>query len=104
MKNIVRFFIASSFVAASVELRGQAIEIGAFAGTANYMGDLVENGIDLDQTKLSGGLFFRYNIGSHFSMRLKGTMGVVAGTDANAKDAERRERNLSFESQITEGA
>jgi hypothetical protein len=104
MKYIPKIFLALVLLAVSVDVRGQAIELGAFAGTTNYMGDLVETGIDLGHTHPAGGLFFRYNIGSHFSARIKGTMGKISGTDAKAKDDERRQRNLSFESNITEGA
>jgi hypothetical protein len=104
MRHIFKFCVASAFLAVSGGLHGQAIEIGAFAGTSNYMGDLVENVVDLNQTKPSGGLFFRYNIGSHFSARIAGTAGVLAGTDANSKEKYRRLRNLSFETPIVEGA
>jgi hypothetical protein len=100
-KILLGFTIAFSY---ALSTNAQAIEIGAFAGASNYLGDLVERNVDLQMTKPAGGLFFRYNIGAYFSMRVKGTVGVLAGTDANATDRERHLRNFSFETPIQEGA
>jgi opacity protein-like surface antigen len=104
MKIVNTLLIAVACIGAANRAGAQAIEYGVFGGTSNYLGDLVEKSIDLQKTKLAGGGFFRYNLSANFSFRATATYGVLAGTDANAVDKERRWRNLSFETPITEGA
>ena len=52
------------------------IEVGGFTGFANYQGDLSENNIQFGETKLSGGIFWRYHL--HKKLKIKGQLYKVA--------------------------
>ncbi|MBI1182957.1 hypothetical protein GC194_01705 [bacterium] len=80
----------------------QKWEVGVFAGTSHYNGDLSE-GVFMPKTlhPAVGGII-RYNINYKWSIRAGGYYGTVSGNDAYATDEKRRARNLNFTSPITE--
>ncbi len=84
----------------------QHLELGILAGGANYLGDLSFNSqkIYMEETHFAGGIFARYNFNNHFALKLGANMSKVSGTDAHATTRAVTERNLSFESKITEGS
>ncbi len=83
----------------------QKMEFGAFAGFANYQGDLVQNPIALSETKLSYGGFLRYHLKNN-KVKLRGNFlyGFISGSDANNADIGLKERGWSFESNILEAS
>lgn len=82
----------------------QQFDAGLLIGLSNYRGDLSANSskVFLNENHLAGGLFGRYHFNDFVAARLSFNMGRISGTDANAKDALIRQRNLSFESKIWE--
>jgi len=70
-------------------------------GGSYYIGDLNRFG-HFQQTQLAGGLIYRYNIHPRLTLRGNFTYGSVQGSDALAKDALLKNRNLSFKSDIFE--
>lgn len=78
----------------------QRWHINLFGGVANYQGDLQEKFFTFNQSQLSGGGGFTYDITNHLSARLAVTFGKISGAD---KYTSNKERNLSFSSGITEG-
>ncbi len=79
----------------------QKVELGAFGGFANYQGDLVEDPIDVSETKLSYGVFLRYNFSDKLKLRGNFMYGYISGSDNNASEAF-KERGWSFNSKILE--
>lgn len=74
-------------------------DLGLLAGVTYYMGDLNPNKPFL-MSKPAFGLLYRQNFNSRISVRIHGLRGSVAGNDAVSK--ANIERNLNFESKITE--
>lgn len=80
-------------------LQAQYFEAGVLVGASNYRGDLSSNSskIYLNESHFSSGLFARYNLHTFGAVRLGLNYGKLSGKDANATQAEIRQRNLSFE-------
>jgi outer membrane protein OmpA-like peptidoglycan-associated protein len=83
----------------------QSWEIGATAGAANYLGDLVRPAtFTFQETNLYGGLFLRRNVDEHWSLRLGANYARLSGDDLNfIEEADRRGRNFSFKTNLFEG-
>ena len=87
----------------ALALQGQFWEGGAFVGASSYSGDLARRAQEPSEYGLSYGLFGRYNMRRHLSFKLHAYRGEISGTDANSSLASgRRDRNLSFQSDIYE--
>ena len=83
-----------------VNLYGQRSELGVFAGGAYYLGDLnFRKHFGLAQPAV--GVLYRYNINTRFTIKLSATYGTLVGDDAS-KVGENKQRNLSFESPVTD--
>ena len=75
-------------------------QIGIFGGVANYNGDLVEK---LYQSpRAAVGLTFGYQISSRINLRAGLTFAKVAGADSLNKQQDLRNRNLNFQSPVSE--
>ncbi len=85
-------------------LFAQSYEAGLMFGGSSYQGDLSPNAVNLSTGKIhpSLGLFFRYNINKYISARGNFSYGKISGDDALANDEGRKNRNLSFQSNIME--
>lgn len=79
-------------------LNAQYTELGLFAGTSNYQGDLSPTNLktSLSRTHASFGAFGRYNMNNHLSVKLGLTYGVISGDDRDNNQS----RNLNFRSDI----
>ena len=77
-------------------------QFGVLGGFSNYQGDLVESALEFEETNLAWGLFLRYKFNEKFSGRLNFNNGQISGDDQNATEEWRKERNLSFRSNIYE--
>ena len=77
-------------------------EIGVLGGFANYQGDLVESYLEFEETNLAWGLFVRYNFNEKFAARINFSNGQISGDDQNGTEEWRKQRNLSFRSDIYE--
>lgn len=97
-----RFFIAA-VLSAFVILPGlglaQNSEVGACVGTTFYIGDLNPSKL-FAQSKLAGGIVYRYNISPRWAVKADFLFGKVAGSDKLTNNGY--ERNLSFWSPLTE--
>ncbi len=74
-------------------------DLGVLGGVTYYLGDL-NPALPFRLSKPAFGILYRQNFNSRVSLRVHGLRGEVAGDDAVSK--ENPERNLNFESVITE--
>lgn len=89
------FLITSSF--------SQTFEVGVFMGASNYMGDLQPAHITADENNLSMGIYGRYNFTPYLSAKVGFLRGQISGDDRHSDfESGRQQRNLHFESKITE--
>ncbi len=101
MLSVLRFdrIIAVILGLLPVFASGQKWEVGGFAGTTNYTGDLARQ-IVLSESGVAAGVLGRYNFNGYFSWRPGFNFGRISGGDYNFK--EFKTRNLSFFSSIFE--
>jgi hypothetical protein len=78
---------------------GQNWEGGLFAGASNYKGDLAPY-LAPSETHPAVGVFVKRNLSPFFSLALTAKQGAISGDDENFDHL--KDRNLSFESDITE--
>src|SRR3954469_1804418 len=76
------------------------VQVGLFAGIANYQGDLVDQVFQSPRGAV--GLSVNYELSGRLSIRGGLTFAKVAGADSLSKKEDLRMRNLSFQSAITE--
>jgi hypothetical protein len=79
------------------------VEAGIMGGGMFYIGDLTEKAM-LTPVHPAGGMFIRINLNNRISLKGNVILGSVSGSDSLSKDAGRRLRNLSFQSNISEFA
>ena len=83
----------------------QYFEAGISLGTSNYQGDLTPTNLwtSVGDAHLAKSAFVRYNPHRFLALRLEFSHGVISASDAKAKELNyRKERNLSFRSNIFE--
>ncbi len=78
-------------------------ELGGWIGASNYFGDLNTN-YRLNRIHPAAGILTRYNFNERVAMRFGASYGRVSATDADSKNIFERTRNLSFRSDIVDGA
>jgi hypothetical protein len=78
----------------------QFAELGVMGGVSYYMGDL--NNSHFKNSNFSSGLIFRYSFNPRVTFRLNLLLGKVEAYDSQSKNVNHVNRNLSFESPITE--
>ncbi|MBM3443837.1 MAG: hypothetical protein FJX83_02435 [Bacteroidetes bacterium] len=78
-------------------------ELGFSIGGAHYFGDL-NNRTALNSPKPSAGIFFRKQFGNHVALRLSGHIARLGYADGYNTNYYQRQRNLSFNTTITEAA
>ena len=76
-------------------------EIGFTVGTTFYLGDLNQFK-PFYKSNLAGGFMYRFNVHSRMTLRFTGIYGKVEAYDKDASQPLIVNRNLSFESPITE--
>ena len=77
-------------------------ELGTFFGVANYQGDLPEPHVELIESRLAGGVYYRYHFGPRWNLRGNLFLGRITGDDVHAKS--RSSRQFRFTSPIGEAA
>jgi opacity protein-like surface antigen len=86
-------------------LHAQQISLDLFGGFANYQGDLQPKKFSTDQARGAFGLGLRYGLTDHFDVRANFTYARVGAADKfNKGNSALMQRNLSFETKITEGS
>jgi len=79
----------------------QKWELGGFAGSSGYMGEFNE----INPVKFTGfalGAFVKHNFNGYFSAKLGYTYGTIRGADSTSSNQQLRNRNLSFNSGLSE--
>lgn len=84
-------------------LHAQKISLDLFGGFSNYQGDLQAKKFTTDQARGAFGIGLRYGLADHFDLRANFTYARVGAADRYNKNTALQQRNLSFESKITEG-
>lgn len=79
----------------------QTWELGGFAGTAGYMGDLNPNN-PLKVGNLAFGGHAKRNFDGYWALKLNVAYGKIEAADAESGNAYYRSRNLNFFSPLTE--
>lgn len=101
MKKIIGIILLS---AAPLLSFAQDWHVGLFGGISNYSGDLNQKAVDFGYTRPSLGLLVRKDINRFVTLRAQFTWGMVAAADSTNSDRSLLQRNLSFKSNIWEGA
>ncbi|GAB1395355.1 MAG TPA: DUF6089 family protein [Saprospiraceae bacterium] len=101
MKN---FLVIILLLAGSGYLSAQrGWELGGMAGVSNYFGDLNSN-YGLNHIGPSARLFARYNFNTRLCLKFAASYARVAGYDSDSDNTFEKQRNLSFASNIFDGA
>lgn len=84
--------------------QSQDISIKTFAGTAYYLGDLAPytHNLSFSKGRAAFGISASKSLSDQVKLSARFYRGMLEGSDELAKDYNRRRRNLSFESPITE--
>ena len=85
----------------STAVFAQSWEFGGRLGGAGYLGDLNTNN-PVKVSGLSAGAFVKYNFNPYVSARLGYTYGHITAADSVSSNAQFRERNLSFSTNLNE--
>jgi len=82
----------------------QYLEVGGSVGGANYLGELASNSssLNIGETNLAFGAFARFNINHLIGLKVHGQIAKLSGADANSSNREIIDRNLSFQTNISE--
>jgi len=104
MKKIFLAFFMVTFMSFSAS--SQSMEVGAQIGAMVYTGDLDPPTFsqNFKNTRTALGLHFKYKLNPLFNIRFNFTKGSVTGKDSLSDKSWQLERNLSFETGITEFA
>ena len=97
---VVVFTFLCAFTTFSQGFKTSA-EIGVYGGGSYYIGDLNRSRHFVD-SKLAGGLIFRYNLSTRHSLRFTANYGNIYAFDSDSPNPQHVRRNLSFRSQIIE--
>lgn len=88
---------------AQVESYYQEGEFGIGVGAAHYFGD-INNRSMVDRPKPAVSVFFRKNFNNYIAIRVAASFAQVGYSDRYSNNIVQRQRNLSFNSNIWEGA
>lgn len=81
----------------------QRLHVNLFGGFSNYLGDLQEKSVTLEQSNRAFGAGLSYDATRHFSLRAGFVYGKIGAEDKLNTLAVLRRRNLSFQSVVKEG-
>jgi len=99
-----RMLIIVFFLGSSLFLQAQNYEVGLLLGTSGYSGDITPEAelFSTGKNHEALGLFARFDVNRRLAWRVSYHYAKISGDDANATDAGRVNRNLSFRSNIHE--
>ncbi len=89
------FFTANSY--------SQMFEVGAFAGGANFIGDVGKTNYILPNTPV-GGLIAKWNRSPRHALRLSLLYAEISADDEKSNDTRRQQRGYSFDNTIAEAS
>lgn len=91
------------FIGVQTLSHAQGWEAGGWIGASYYFGD-INTEYNLERPNPALGIILRYNFNDRLAFKLSGNYGSVEGDDSYSTDDFQRRRNLSFRSNILEGA
>ena len=77
-------------------------EMGIFAGTSSYYGDLQQNLFPAQGYRASGGLLYKYFIHPNIGFRFGATYASLYGADSLSESKAIKNRNLNFQTNLFE--
>jgi opacity protein-like surface antigen len=106
MKNIIIATLTMVCLVIFKNTSQAQLEAGISVGLSTYQGDLAPNSISgsFSQLHFSGGVFGRYNVNNYIAAKLAVNYAKLSASDANAATESQQRRNLSFRSNVFEGA
>ncbi len=96
-KSIVVLFISLSFFC-----YGQHSELGIFAGTSYYVGELNPSTQIVNKTRPAIGIFYRKNLSKRYALRFGANYGKLEAADNLRSTELSKFRQLSFSTDIWE--
>ncbi len=100
MRYLIAFVVMAFFTTSTYS---QQVEIGAFAGGANFIGDVGRTNYILPNTPV-GGLIGKWNRSSRHALRLSLLYAKIEADDTKSSDTRRQQRGYSFENYIAEAS
>ena len=102
--NVKNLFIALSLLFSLTTMKAQqGWELGGWVGGSHYFGDLNTN-FNLSRPGLALGAIGRYNFNNRLSIKMNINYAHVSAYDSDSDNTFEQMRNLSFKSDIFEGA
>ncbi|MDR5589410.1 DUF6089 family protein [Christiangramia sp. SM2212] len=98
MRYLIAFVLMAFFTVSSYS---QQVEIGAFAGGANFIGDVGKSNYILPNSPV-GGLVAKWNRSSRHALRLSLLYAQISADDEKSDDTRRQQRGYSFDNTIAE--
>lgn len=83
-------------------LSAQRLHLNLFGGFSNYLGDLQEKSVTLDQSRHAWGAGISYDINRHLALRAGFAWGKIGADDKSNTSPALQARNLSFQSTVKE--
>lgn len=82
------------------------MEFSAFAGIANYDGDLATTNVlkRIGNSRPAAGVGLSYSLSTHFQLKGQIAGMNITASDADSPDEGKQSRNLSFKSSVIEGS
>lgn len=104
MKNqiTILFFCSLLTLSSFAQRKEKCVEVGVFLGGSYYIGDLNPSRHFDQFTHPGGGIVFRYNFNPRLAVRGNFLLGSIEAHDEFSPSAFQQQRNLSFQSKITE--
>ena len=96
-----RFVVLLSVIIPTL-LPAQRLHLNLFGGFSNYLGDLQENSVTLEQSRRAFGAGVSYNINHHLALRGGVAWGKIGADDKTNTSTALQLRNLSFQSSVKE--
>ncbi|TRO64203.1 DUF6089 family protein [Christiangramia sabulilitoris] len=100
MRYLIAFVVMAFF---SISTYSQQVEIGAFAGGANFIGDVGRTNYILPNSPV-GGLIAKWNRSARHSLRFTLVYAEISADDTKSSDTRRQQRGYSFENTIAEAS
>lgn len=95
--------ICLGLLLSSMTIHAQTWEVGGSIGASGYMGDLNPNN-PLKPSGIAAGVFVKHNFDPYWGLGLHVTHGQISANDAKSRNAQFRDRNLNFDTQLDEVA
>ncbi len=92
------FYLLLALLISAATATAQTQAVGIKLGLANYQGDLVKKHVNISESHLAAGVFFRRNLNDLFAVRIAADLATISGSDLNYPD--RKGRGISFSANI----